>query len=332
MRNARSNRTHPRTCRASLWITLSLLIILSAGGCSSLLQESRNVQIGNQGTVEIEEIVDWSFEASHPIVIDRDTIIRILRGIHVGNGQGSEAFTDREVEILSPSISTALAKARPEQIVVFQVISRLDNAPEATGGTIYVKGQSVYLTLTQFRSKPIHTGFWSWATSKPVPPQELITGALTFRPESTVRMQRAAPEVAMNYANLSTLVIDYLVLARLPDHELMPAAAEPQTITTTGAAPDDQPPVQFYPGSPLLVPALPTVQSQERSTQAAQDRPAFVPAVSTPPSESAASTTQAGAQPAHKDQARHSKVVKSKKPPKPSSKASVKKVPQTDTR
>ncbi|MEX5215099.1 MAG: hypothetical protein NW703_13145 [Nitrospiraceae bacterium] len=315
-------------------MTLSLLASLPMEGCSSLLQESRNVQIENQGTVEFEEIVDWSFEASHPIVIDRDTIVRILRGIHVGTGQGSQAFTDKEVEFLSPSISAALAKARPEQVVVFQVVSRPDNAAAATGGTIYVKGQSVYLTLTQFRSKPIHTGFWSWATSKPVPPQELIAGTLTFRPESTVRIQRAASDVAMNYTNLSTLVIDYLVLSRLTDHELPPAAEKMQTITANAVDSSSQPPISLQIDPTVLVPAQAPADSQEGSIQSSQDRPTFVPALPTPPSTpaSTAAKTQTGGQPARKDQARQSKPVKSKKSSKPSSKASVEKAPRADTR
>jgi hypothetical protein len=309
-------------------------LLLSAGGCSGVSQSHSQFQADDQGTVEFEEVVDWSFKASHPITINRDTIARILHGVRVGTGQGSQAFTDQEVEFLSPSISAALAKASPEQVVVFRVISGTNSAPEATGGTIYVQGQSVYLTLTQFRSKPIKTGFWSWAASKPTPPQELMAGTLTFRPESTARMQRAAPDVAMNYANLSTLVVDYLVLARLTDHELMPAAAKPQTITTNAADSSSQPPVQIHTGATVLVPAQPPVQGQEHSTQAPQDRPSFIPAVQTPPIVSSPGTakTLAGTQPAAEAQSKPKKPVKSKKSSKPVPKATMKKAPQTEAR
>ena len=332
MWNRNRCRAPRQAVQGSLWSVLSLL--LSAGGCSGVSQNHSQFQADDQGTVAFEEVVDWSFEASHPIAINQEALKRILHGIRVGTDQTSPAFTDRDVEFLSPAISTALAKASPEQVVVFQVFPQAGSVPEATGGTIYAKGPSIYITLTQLRSKPIRTGFWSWATSRPAPPQELTAGTLSFKPETAARTQRAAPEIAMNYSNLSSLVIDHLALARLAEQEHVAGAARPQTIPSNTAEPSNRPPLQSQVGTTILAPATPPAHGQESTVQASQDRPTFVPAVQTPlivPSPGTAKTP-AGTQPAREDQSKPSKPVKSQKSSKPAPKASVKKAPQTEAR
>jgi hypothetical protein len=279
-------------------------------------------------------VVDWSFEASHPITISQDALKRILLGIRVGTDHTSPVFTDGDVEFLSPVLSTALAKASPEQVVVFQVFSQAGSVSAATGGTIYAKGPSIYITLTQLRSKPIRTGFWSWPISKPAPPQELTAGTLSFKPESAARTQRAAPETAMNYSNLSTLVIDHLALARLAEQERMAGAAKPQIIPPNTDDPSNRLPLQSQVERAVLLPAKPPAQGQESAVQASQDRPSFIPAVQTPPIVSSPGTakTLAGTQPAAEAQSKPKKPVKSKKSSKPVPKATMKKAPQTEAR
>lgn len=315
-----------------LWSVLSLL--LSAGGCSGVSQNLSQFQADDHGTVSFEEVVDWSFEASHPITINQDALKRILQGIRIGTDHPSPVFTDRDVEFLSPAISTALAKAGSEQVVVFQVFSQTGSNPEATGGTIYAKGPSIYITLTHLRSKPIRTGFWSWATSRAAPPQELTAGTLSFKPEAAARTQRAAPETAMNYSNLSTLIIDHLVLARLAEQERMAGAATPQTIPSNTADPNSLLPLQAQVETAVLLPAKQPAQGRESAAQASQDRPTFIPAVQTPPIASSPGTAKApaGTQPARETRPKPNKPVKSKKSSKPAPKASVKIAPQTEAR
>lgn len=281
--------------------------------------------------VSFDEVVDWSFEASHPITINQAVLTRMLHGIRVGTGQASPVFTDKDVEFLAPALSSALTKATPEQVVVFQVFSQTGSIPEATGGTIYAKGPSIYLTLTQFRSKPIRTGFWSWASGKPSPSQELTAGTLSFVPESAARTQRAAPETAMNYGNLSTLVIDHLTLARLAEQERLAATVKPLAIPAQTGDPSHRPPFQPQAGTTVLVPAKPL--AQENTGQTPQDRPSFVPAVQAPPivPPSGTAKTPAGSQPAREVQTKPSKPVKSKKSSKPTQ-ATVKKAPQAEAR
>lgn len=313
---------------------MTVLSLLLSAGCSGVSQNPSQSQADAQGTVAFEEVVDWSFEANHPITINQDALNRMLHGIRVGT-QASPAFTDQEVEFLSPAIATALGKAAPEQVVVFQVFSQAGSDPEATGGTIYAKGPSIYVTLTQLRSKPIKTGFWSWATGKPSPPEELTAGTLSFVPESAARTQRAAPETAMNYGNLSTLVIDHLVLTRLAEEERLATAAKPHTIPTQTGYPSHRPPSQSQVGITVLVPAKPQTQAQARENtgQMPQDRPSFVPAVQASPIAPSSGTTKtpAGSQPAHEARPKPSKPVKSKKSSK-TTQANVKKTPQAEAR
>lgn len=329
------NRKRCRAPRPAVQVSvMTVLSLLLSAGCSGVSQNPSQSQADAQGTVSFEEVVDWSFEASHPITINQDALNRMLHGIRVGT-QASPVLTDRDVEFLSPAIATALAKAAPEQVVVFQVFSQAGSVPEATGGTIYVKGPSIYLTLTQFRSKPIKTGFWSWASGKPSPPEELTAGTLSFVPETAARTQRAAPETAMNYGNLSTLVIDHLALARLAEQERLAATVKPQTIPAQTIDPSHRPPVQSQGGTTVLVPAKPQAQAQarENTERTPQDRPSFVPAVQapliTPPS--GTTKTPANSQPARETQTKPSKPVKSKKSSK-SAQATVKKAPQAEAR
>lgn len=326
------NQNRCRAPRPAVQVSVMMVLsLLLSAGCSGVSQNPSQSQADAQGMVSFEEVVDWSFEASHPIAINQEVLTRMLLGIQVGTDQASPVFTDRDVEFLSPALSSALTKATPEQVVVFQVFSRTGSIPEATGGTIYAKGPSIYLTLTQFRSKPIRTGFWSWASGKPSPPQELTAGTLSFLPESAARTQRAAPETAMNYGNLSTLVIDHLALARLAEQERLAATVKPQAIPAQTADPSHRPPFQSQAGTTVLVPAKP--QAQENTRQMPQDRPSFVPAVQAPPivPPSGTAKTPANSQPAREAQTKPSKPVKGKKSSK-TTQATVKKAPQAEAR
>lgn len=327
------NRNRCRTPRPVVHISsMTVLSLLISAGCSGLSHNSSQSQADTQGSVGFEEVVDWSFEASHPITINQDALSRILHGIRIGTDQNSLVFADREIEFLSPAIATALAQAAPEQVVIFQVFSQAGSVPEATGGTIYAKGPSIYLTLTQFRSKPITTGFWSWVSGKPSPPEELTAEPLSFVPGSAARTQRAAPEIAMNYSNLSTLVIDHLALARLAGQEHLARMANPQAIPAQTGDPSHWPLSPEQAGTTVFVPAAPTTSGPDSTGEGSQDRPRFIPAVRIPRVELSPGTTKAPAasQPAPETQSKPGKPVKSKKSSR-TTQAKVKQAPQQET-
>ncbi len=54
----------------------ALTLVIS--GCASGTTLAHNAK----GSVYLEEVTDWSFEASHPAVIDQLTITKIVKGLY----------------------------------------------------------------------------------------------------------------------------------------------------------------------------------------------------------------------------------------------------------
>jgi hypothetical protein len=153
-------------------------------------------------------VTDWSFEASHPAVIDQLTITKIVKGLYSNDGMNGSSgmpaggskpmriFSDEDAEFLSPLLAQGLSKAKPEQLVGFRVSSSAGSGSEPTTGSIYVQKESIYLT--------IGTG------AKP-------TG---FMPESAARTEPAPAYAAGGALGAMVMIIDYHALAMAP----MPAA------------------------------------------------------------------------------------------------------------
>ena len=184
-------------------------------GCSSTTSIAHNAK----GSVYLEEIADWSFEASHPAVIDQTTILKVVKGIHTAEDQqgtsrmsatGSKpmrVFSDEDAEFLAPLLAQGLSKAKPEQLVVFRVSSSAGSGSEPTAGSIYVQQGAIHFTI-----------------SKGV-------GATTFMPESAARTVQAQPFATGGKGGVMAHVIDYHALALAP----MPPAL-PVVKTATGRA------------------------------------------------------------------------------------------------
>jgi len=76
--------THPGATRlitAVMFGFAGLAMIVT--GCSSTSKVAQNAK----GSVFLEEIMDWSFEASHPAVIDQTTLLKIVKGIYRGGSE-----------------------------------------------------------------------------------------------------------------------------------------------------------------------------------------------------------------------------------------------------
>ena len=132
-------------------------------GCSSLSGASQ-LHKSAQGSVQLQEVNDWAFEATHPAVIDRMTMMKIISGVLVENtasttkmpatgGKPMRAFSDEDAEFIAPLLAIALSKAKPEQIVGFTVSSSAGSGAEPTAGTLYVQGTSIYVTLVPSRGR-----------------------------------------------------------------------------------------------------------------------------------------------------------------------------------
>jgi len=161
-----------------------------------------------KGSVYLEEVTDWSFEASHPAVIDQLTITKIVKGLYSNDGMSGSSgmsaggskpmrfFSDEDAEFLSPLLAQSLSKAKPEQLVGFRVSSSAGSGSEPTTGSLYVQKGSIYLTIGK-GAKP--------------------TG---FMPASAARTEPAPAYAAGGALGAMVMIIDYHALAMAP----MPAA------------------------------------------------------------------------------------------------------------
>ena len=181
---------------------------LVISGCASGTTLAHNAK----NSVYLEEVTDWSFEASHPAVIDQLTITKIVKGLYSNDGiSGSSRmsaggskpmriFSDEDAEFLSPLLAQGLSKAKPEQLVGFRVSSSAGSGSEPTTGSLYVLKGSIYLTIGK-GAKP--------------------TG---FMPESAARTESAPAYAAGGALDAMTMIIDYHALAKAPMPAAMPTA------------------------------------------------------------------------------------------------------------
>ena len=181
---------------------------LLISGCSGGSKLTHNAK----GGVYLEEVTDWSFEASHPAIIDQQTMVKVVKGIYHNDGMSGSSrmsaggskpmrvFNDEDAEFLSPLLAQSLAKAKPEQIVWFRVSSSAGSGSEPTTGSLYVHKGSIYLT--------IGTG---------VKPTD-------FMPESAARTEPASAYATSGAIDAMTMIIDYHALATAPMPAAMPIA------------------------------------------------------------------------------------------------------------
>jgi len=181
---------------------------LVISGCAGGTKLAHNAK----GSVYLEEVTDWSFEASHPAVIDQLTITKIVKGLYSNDGMSGSSrmsaggskpmriFSDEDAEFLSPLLAQGLSKAKPEQLVGFRVSSSAGSGSEPTTGSIYVQKGSLYLTIGK-GAKP--------------------TG---FMPESAARTEPAPAYAAGGALGAMTMIIDYHALAMSPMPAAMPIA------------------------------------------------------------------------------------------------------------
>ena len=183
-------------------------LTLVFSGCASGTKLAHNTK----GSVYLEEVTDWSFEANHPAVIDQLTIIKIVKGLYrddsmsgssgmsAGGSKPMRIFSDEDAEFLSPLLAQGLSKAKPEQLVGFRVSSSAGSGSEPTTGSIYVQKGSIYLTIGK-GAKP--------------------TG---FMPESAARTEPAPTYAAGGALGAMVMIIDYHALAMAPMPAAMPIA------------------------------------------------------------------------------------------------------------
>lgn len=126
----------PRTSTITVCtlVAVAALLTVNASGCSRLFKNQTIVHRGEEATVALEEMIDWSFEASHPAKLDTDVVRRALEGVRSQSDVPDRAYSPKDVEYLAPLLAQALAKARPEDMVVFRVRPSGHDGNGVTGG------------------------------------------------------------------------------------------------------------------------------------------------------------------------------------------------------
>jgi len=189
-------------------LLIGLTLTLSA--CATGPEVDLRIHESDRGAVYVERIPDRSFRAAHPVTLSTDTMARVLRGVVVqenrgllgnmiiGRPEAVRAFRDEDIQFLAPLLAEGLTRAASDQQVGFRVVQ--PGMSELTKGSLYVYGQSLYLTVPWLI--PLSG---NGAGARALPPTVL------FIPESAKR-----PDTSRNARSTDmTLVIDYGLLASL---------------------------------------------------------------------------------------------------------------------
>jgi len=232
-------------------ITTALFFALLFPACSTGPELVIKIDESPQGAVYLKRISDRSFQAAHPITIDPSTIALALSGIVIRDNQGAlqnrvgtadarRAFSGSEVGYLAPLITEGLRRAASDQQVEFTVrqggsgLSERAGAGvgseppmsvqprESTNGVLYAYGRSLYVTLTRYRSREEPTTIINMANRKVSDATGLANRTVSFVPEAAKR-----PESYLDARSTGhTLVIDWELLAMLPEASSVPASAQ----------------------------------------------------------------------------------------------------------
>ena len=130
---------------AALLLSFSLLTT----GCTTLQNWYGWVSIHKspKGSVYLQEVADWSFEADHPATIDQETLLSAIQGV-----------VAEDANFLAPLLAQGLSQAKPEQIIGFTVSSSAGSGAEPAAGTLYRSNGSLYLTIAPTDGRKI-SGF-----------------------------------------------------------------------------------------------------------------------------------------------------------------------------
>ncbi len=196
--------------------------LIAVGVMTAACSTTTKVAQSPRGNVYLEEVTDWSFEASHPAVIDQTTMLRIVKGLHgdegrnrfsrvpAGGGKPMRIFSDEDAEFLAPLLVKALSRAKPEQLVGFHLSSSAGSGSEPATGSVFVKNGSVHFTI----AKGAQPG--------------------GFMPESVAHTDQAPAYAARGASGATMLVIDYHALAKT---SVMAGPAATKTASLASAAP-----------------------------------------------------------------------------------------------
>jgi hypothetical protein len=189
-------------------------------------------------------------------VIVKDSRGPVLGNLISGKSEVGRAFEDKDIEYLAPLLVEGLTRAASDQQVGFRVVQLsvpansqiagltfcVDSvrfpgtceseqpsgaiSEEATSGSLYVYGQSLYLTLTEYRYRTKRAETSTTADRRIFNPKGMANRTVHFVPESAKRPDSYRTALSTD----TTLVIDYGLLATMPAaSDMRSTAAQPAT-------------------------------------------------------------------------------------------------------
>ena len=156
-----------RPCRDFLLGAIGLLLAsVLTSGCSFNPRLVTLIYKGDDGTVFLKEFHDSSPRADHPATLTSQLVRRILLGVRVherktmiestlsGSAEATPVFTFAEVNLLTPPLVSAFSQATPQEAIHFQVKGDVSGKQFDTGGMMFIKGDELNLSLTEYGLAP----------------------------------------------------------------------------------------------------------------------------------------------------------------------------------
>jgi hypothetical protein len=108
-------------------------------GCS-MISGSQSLHQSAKGSVYLEEVSEWSFEANHPTIIDQNTMLKIVKGVMTEEAASASTrmpasgskpmrvFSDGDAEFLAPLLAQGLCERNRSKLSVSVCLHRQGQA------------------------------------------------------------------------------------------------------------------------------------------------------------------------------------------------------------
>jgi hypothetical protein len=170
-----SPRHSVRTLSRTSSYILALLCLVGTA-CGTTAQTGKLLFEDPHEAVSLQTIPDHSIVATHPIKLEPALLAQVLKGIQVqdqgdrllqrllaGPSSPVPAFSDEQIQFLAPLLAEGLRTASHDQQVEYRVRTRYEGSAleysytETTAGSLYVYGQQLFVTLSQYRYSKVRT-------------------------------------------------------------------------------------------------------------------------------------------------------------------------------
>ncbi len=140
-----------------------LLILICIGcvisGCATVPRVATSLYEGRQGAISLRVFDEPRQRAQHPIELDPQIIREVFTGLYVQDTQSIlasaltndhppvQAFTKEEIHFLTPHMMTGLAKATPEEEIVFRLQSSQSSSTHYSTGSLYYSDSTAHVII-----------------------------------------------------------------------------------------------------------------------------------------------------------------------------------------